>query len=110
MSKISEHHTTFQKKAHVHQKIAIDQLVFSLLFENIFERLLSRQLLEFFNDIFSKFQCGFRKGYGTQHWLLLMLEILTEATDNSKAFGTLADLSKAFDCFNHDLLIAKLYA
>ena len=39
-----------------------------------------------------------------------MLEILKEATDKNKAFGTLADLLKDFDCFNHDLLIAKLYA
>ena len=39
-----------------------------------------------------------------------MLEILKEATDENKAFGTLADLLIAFDCFNHDLLIAKLYA
>ena len=68
-------------------------------------------LKEFFDNILSKFQCGFRKGYGTQHYLLLMLQIWKEATDNNKAFGALlTDLSKAFDCLNHDLLIAKLHA
>ena len=58
-------------------------------FSKVFERLLSRQLSEFFDNILSKFQCGFRKGYGTQHCLLLMLEIWKEATDNNKAFGAL---------------------
>ena len=81
------------------------------IFSKIFERLLSRQLSEFFDNILSKFQCGFRKCYGTQHCLLLMLEIWKEATDNNKAFGALlTDLSKAFDCLSHDLLIAKLHA
>ena len=57
-----------------------------------------------------KFQCGFRKGYGAQYCLLMMLEIWKEATDN-KAFGALlTDLSKAFNCLSHDLLIAKLHA
>ena len=80
-------------------------------FSKVFERLLSRQLSEFFDNILSKFQCGFRKGYGTQHCLLLMLEIWKEATDNNKAFGALlTDLSKAFDCLSYDLLIAKLHA
>ena len=67
--------------------------------------------MKFFDNILSKFQCDFRKGYGTQHCLLLMLEIWKGATDNNKAFGALlTDLSKAFDCLSHDLLIAKLYA
>ena len=82
-----------------------------LVFSKIFERLLSRQLLKFFDNTLSKFHCGFRKGYGTQHYLLLMLEIWKRATDNNKAFGALlTDLSRAFDCLSHDLLIAKLHA
>ena len=81
------------------------------VFSKIFKSLLSKQFLEFFDKILPKFQCGFRKGYGTQHYLYLMLEIWKGATDNNKAFGALlTDLSKAFDCLSHDLLIAKLLA
>ena len=80
------------------------------VFSKIFERLLSRQLPGFFDDILSKFECGFRKGYGTQHCLLLILKIWKGATDNNEAFGALlTDRLKAFDCLSHDLLIAKLH-
>ena len=78
------------------------------VFSKLFENLLSRQLLEFFDNILSKFQCGFRKGYGTQQCLLLMLEIWNDATDNNKAFGALlTGFSKAFDCLSHYLLTAE---
>ena len=40
-----------------------------------------------------------------------MLEKWKRSVDNSKLFGALlADLSKVFDCLNHELLIAKLKA
>ena len=55
--------------------------------------------LRFLDNILFKFYCSFRKGYGTQRCLLLMLKIWKGATDNNKAFGTLlSNLSKAFDC------------
>ena len=39
-----------------------------------------------------------------------MLEFLKDVTDKNKAFGVLlTDLSKAFDCLCHDLLITNLH-
>ena len=64
-----------------------------------------------FEDIFNKQQCGFRKGYNTQQCLLKMLEKWKRSVDQGKVFGALlTDLSKAFDCLDHELLIAKLNA
>ena len=82
-----------------------------LIVSKIFEKVMSNQLLSYFEKILSKFQCGFRKGFSTQHSLLLMLEKWKHAVDNKKVFGALlTDLSKAFDCICHELLIAKLNA
>ena len=40
----------------------------------------------------------------------MMLEFLKDVTDKNKAFGVLlTDLSKAFDCLCHDLLITNLH-
>ena len=59
----------------------------------------------------SPYLCGFRKGYSTQYCLMIMLERFKKALDNKNKFGALlTDLSKAFDCLNHELLIAKLDA
>ena len=77
----------------------------------VYEKLLHPQIYTFFNDIFSKFLCGYRKGHGTQHCLLYMLEKLKSFLDKGLHTGILlTDLSKAFDCISHELLIAKLYA
>ena len=40
----------------------------------IFERLLCKQITMFEDPLISKFQCGFRKGYGAQDCFLAMLE------------------------------------
>ena len=70
-----------------------------------------KQLSTHFENIFSKFQCGFRKTFGTQHCFLLMIDKWKKAVDKNKVFGAiLTNLSKAFDCICHDLLIAKLHA
>ena len=77
----------------------------------IYERLMYDQMYKYFDQIFSKFQCGFRKGFSTQNCLLYMIENWKESLDQGGHYGALlTDLSKAFDCIMHDLLIAKLQA
>ena len=69
------------------------------------------QMYGYFSRILSKHQCGFWQGHSTQHSLLLMVEKLKKSLDNGGVDGMLhTDLSKAFDCLRHDLLIAKLAA
>ena len=69
------------------------------------------QMSAFSEDIFNKQQYGFRKGYNTQQCLLKMLEKWKRSVDGGKVFGALeTDLSKASDCLDHELLIAKLNA
>ena len=77
----------------------------------IYERCLFKQLTNYFEDLFSKYQCGFRKGFSAANCLLPMIEKWRESLDQGGAYGALlTDLSKAFDCLSHDLLIAKLHA
>ena len=77
----------------------------------LFERCIHRQISEYFETIFLKFQCGFRKGYGTQDCLLAMVVNCKKALDQGKVYGVLrTDLSKAFDCLPNDLIVAKHHA
>ena len=68
-------------------------------------------MTNYFEDHFSKYQCGFRKGFSVANCLLPMIEKWRESLDQGGAYGALLTyLSKAFDCLPHDLLIAKLHA
>ena len=52
-----------------------------------------------------------RKGFNTQHCLVVMLGSWKKELDKNKHAGAfLTVLSKVFDCINYELLIAKLEA
>ena len=63
------------------------------------------------NVLLSPFIAAYRKNYNKQYVLLRLLEEWRENLDNNKAVGgILMDLSKAFYCVSHDLLLPKLAA
>ena len=77
----------------------------------IFERLMNYQINIYMEDKLSVYLCGFRKGMSAQNCLLFLTEKWKKCLDRQRKAGViLTDLSKAFDCLWHDLLIAKLHA
>jgi len=81
------------------------------VFSKIFERYILNQMLEHVNTILSDKISAYRKGYSSQHVLLKLTEEWRKHLDRNQIVGAvLMDLSKAFDCIPHDLLIAKLSA
>ena len=81
------------------------------VFSKVLERFILDRLTSYFKSILSEFRSAFRKQYSCQHVLLRMIETWRNCLDRNKIVGaTLMDLSKAFNCLPHDLLVAKLEA
>ena len=82
--------------------------VLSLL-SKVFERLLYDQLSEYLEKYLNTLLCGFRKPHSTQHALFKLLQAWQEELHKSGFMDRiLMDLSKAYDCLPHDLLVANL--
>ena len=73
----------------------------------VFERIMYKQIDNFMKDKLSKLLTGFRKNHSTQHCLMSMLEMWKNTLDKGGYVSAIfMDLSKAFDTFNHNLLMA----
>ena len=68
------------------------------------------QISTYIDTHLSKYLCGVRKGYSTQQCLVMLEKWKKELDNHNTAGASLTHLSKAFDCLNHELLIAKLEA
>ena len=81
------------------------------LLSKVFEKIIYDQLYEYLENFLSELLCGFRKAHSTQHALFRLIQKWQAELDSGGYVGTiLMDLSKAYDCLSHDLLIAKLEA
>ena len=99
------------KKGDMHDKANYRPISLLPSVSKIFEKIIVTQIAPLLDQIFSKFLCGYRRGHSTQHALLKMLMKWQACLANkSKVGAILMDLSKAFDCLSHELLIAKLKA
>ena len=76
-----------------------------------FERIIYNQLIDYISAFLSPLLGGFREGCNTVHVLLNFLQACKASLDKRELAGAiLMDLSKAFECIDHELLIAKLAA
>ena len=68
-------------------------------------------MYSFFDQIFSKLQCGFRKSFNAEQCLIHIFEKRRKYLDTgSHASVLLTSLPKDFGCINHQLLIGKINA
>lgn len=80
-------------------------------FSKLFEMAMCVQLVEFMNScqLFNNTQHGYLKGRSTQTAIFQFTSKILEFMENKKiALGMFLDLSKAYDCLDHNLLLIKL--
>ena len=82
-------------------------------FSKIYEKILSDQMKKYFSEekLLSTFQSAYTKNHSTGTVLLDITDFVFESFDNGEiVILVLLDYSKAFDCANHQLILAKCKA
>ena len=100
--------TPVHKKDNPTDKINFRHISVLPLLSKVFEQVIYNQLGKYMDIFLNKLLCGFRKAHSTQYALFKLLQRWQNELDNSGLVGTIPmDLSKAYDCLPHDLIIAK---
>jgi hypothetical protein len=81
-------------------------------FSKILEIIMFKRLVQHLesNNILTSAQFGFRKGVHIEDAIFSLLNYIITLLDQRKYVGGIfCDLTKAFDCVNHNILLNKLY-
>ena len=85
--------TPIYKKANPFQKGNYRPISILSNISKIYERIMHNEMNKFFTNKLSKYRCDFRKGFGTQSCVLVMIEKLREIGDNKMVFAAVFYMS-----------------